>query len=165
MRSLLRVPSHATVVAYAALLVALGGTAYAAATIGPTDIKTDAVRERHIAPGAVYRSELRANAVTGAKVLDGSLALTDLDITVTTVSVSTPALNGGQCAFVSVAVSGLSSGEGVLAYTSSNWDNRLMIDGVEARGSGGEELMVHLCNWTPSTNLGAGSGDIVILRF
>src|SRR5262245_26579883 len=39
------------------LVLALGGTAYAAGTVGPKRIKTDAVKERHIAPNSVFDSE------------------------------------------------------------------------------------------------------------
>ena len=62
MRSKLRRPSHATVVAYVALFVALGGTGYAAATIGANDIKDDAVRTRHIKNGAVSLPKLAGAA-------------------------------------------------------------------------------------------------------
>jgi hypothetical protein len=40
--------TYANVVASLALFVALGGTTYAAATIGAGDIKKDAVRSKHI---------------------------------------------------------------------------------------------------------------------
>jgi hypothetical protein len=72
-------PTHATVVAYAALFVALAtGSAWAAATIGPSDIKNNAIHSRHInknavkarkiAKGAVGTGKLAAGAVTGGKV-------------------------------------------------------------------------------------------------
>lgn len=38
---------------YAALLIALSGTAYAAAKLGPDDIANNAIRSRHIAPSKV----------------------------------------------------------------------------------------------------------------
>lgn len=58
----MRRPSHATVVAYLALFVALGGTSYAAITL-----KRGSVKGKHIA----------RNAVTGPKVKDGSLRVGD----------------------------------------------------------------------------------------
>jgi hypothetical protein len=51
-------PSHGTVVAYLALFVALGGTTYAAATVGAGNIKNNAVRSRHIKDGQVNREDL-----------------------------------------------------------------------------------------------------------
>jgi hypothetical protein len=53
-----RKPSHATIVAYVALITALGGSAYAVSKVGTND--------------------LRANAVTGAKVKNHSVGAEDL---------------------------------------------------------------------------------------
>ena len=58
----MRRPSHATIVAYLALFVALGGTSYAAITL-----KRGSVKGKHIAK----------NAVTSPKVKNGSLRLGD----------------------------------------------------------------------------------------
>jgi hypothetical protein len=96
-------------VGYVALFVALGGTTYAAATIGSGDIKSNAVLSRHIkngeiknfdlgakavgtaklqaraitaakvANGAVTGPKLARGAVTGLKVADGSLTASDID--------------------------------------------------------------------------------------
>ena len=41
-------PSHATIVAYVALFTALGGSAYAAATIGSANIKDNSIRSRDV---------------------------------------------------------------------------------------------------------------------
>ena len=75
----IRPPHHGTVVAYLALFVALGSAgAYAAATIGSADIKRNAVKARHVAPGqikarhvapgAVKQRQLAANAVRSAAI-------------------------------------------------------------------------------------------------
>jgi hypothetical protein len=64
-------------VGYLALFVALGGTTYAAATIGAGDIKNDAVRSRHVKNGEVKNADLAANAVRTGKVLNGSLLKQD----------------------------------------------------------------------------------------
>jgi hypothetical protein len=61
-------PSHATVVAYLALLVALGGTSYAAVTLSKNSVKS-----KHIGKGQVKRADLGAASVTSAKVADGTL--------------------------------------------------------------------------------------------
>jgi hypothetical protein len=60
-------PAH--VIALAALFVALGGSAFAAATIGTSDIKD----------GAVTRDKLHNNAVNGKKVGKNSLSGKDID--------------------------------------------------------------------------------------
>ncbi len=61
-------PSYATVVAYDALFVALGGTTYAAANIPAGSIGTQKLRN-----GAVTHAKLHANAVTAINVVDNSL--------------------------------------------------------------------------------------------
>jgi hypothetical protein len=151
-----RMPGHGTVVAYLALFVALGGVgAYAADKIGSKDIAPNAIKGKHV----------KDEALSGGDILDGTLMQADLGVTVTTVDVSYPALNAGQCAFVSAPVTGLTAPEGVLALTNPDWDNRLMITGVESVGSAGEELRLEICNHTPSTNLGNGVNTITLLRY
>jgi hypothetical protein len=84
-----RRPSHATVVAYLALFVALGGTgAYAANTVFSTDIvdgevKTPdlasvAVTNAKVATNAVTAGKIATNAVTTGKVADNNLTGTDI---------------------------------------------------------------------------------------
>src|SRR5438067_4022237 len=81
--------TFANVVSILALFVALGGTTYAAATIGSNEIKTNAVLSRHIKNGQVKTNDLgdnsvngpklAHNAVSGAKVSDHSLTGSDID--------------------------------------------------------------------------------------
>lgn len=88
-------PSPAMVVAFIALLLALGSGAYAqlripSNSVGTAQLKRNAVRNSDIFRGAVSTSKLRrgavtnsklaANAVTGDKVRDGSLTGADLDL-------------------------------------------------------------------------------------
>lgn len=73
----LRPRSAYDVVALLALFVALGGTTYAAATIGAGDIKDNAVRSRHIKDAQVKNSDLAANSVATGKVIDHSLLKRD----------------------------------------------------------------------------------------
>lgn len=84
------VGSHlrSNVVGYLALFVALGGTAWAAATIGAEDIRRNAVRSKHIKNGQVTTKDLRnghvraadvrAASLTGAKIADESLGSVDV---------------------------------------------------------------------------------------
>ena len=60
--------SYANVVATLALFVALGGTTYAAATIGASDIKQDAVRSRHIKNGAVKAADVDPGLVASLRL-------------------------------------------------------------------------------------------------
>lgn len=77
-----RIPRHQTVAAYAALVIALtsgGGAVYAAAKVGAQDIKTDAVRSKHLKNGQVKAQDLAGSAVTGAKIVDGTVTGSDVD--------------------------------------------------------------------------------------
>ncbi|HET8952581.1 MAG TPA: collagen-like protein [Solirubrobacteraceae bacterium] len=69
----MRRPSHATVVAYTSLFVALGGTSFAAATIARNAVVSSSIKD-----GQVKTADLGANAVTSAKVKAGSLLASDL---------------------------------------------------------------------------------------
>ena len=69
----LRKPSPAMVVACLALFVALSGVGTAAVVV----LKKNQVKSIHIGQGQVKRSDLGANAVNSAKVLDGSLLALD----------------------------------------------------------------------------------------
>jgi hypothetical protein len=55
----IRRPSHATVVAYLALLTALGGSAYAASKVGTSDLKANAVTSPKIDRGAVRAADVK----------------------------------------------------------------------------------------------------------
>lgn len=67
--------SHATVVAYLALFVALGGTAYAA-----TSLPANSVGATQLKNGAVSTAKLHDQAVTGAKVANQALTGTQINV-------------------------------------------------------------------------------------
>ena len=81
--------TFANIVSILALFIALGGTTYAAATIGSNEIKKNAVLSRHIKNGqvkakdladnSVDAAKLAHNAISGAKVSDHSLTASDID--------------------------------------------------------------------------------------
>jgi hypothetical protein len=73
MKGHLRRPSHATVVAYLALLLALGGSSYAAVKLGKNSVTAKAIKK-----GAVKRQKLRNDAVDSSKVQAGSLLASDV---------------------------------------------------------------------------------------
>jgi hypothetical protein len=90
MRSLLRrcFRYHTLAVAYVALVLALGGTAYAAITVTGENIVdgsitsaaigTSEVKTTNVAPDGVTTDKLGTGAVTGSKVADESLAGNDV---------------------------------------------------------------------------------------
>ena len=75
-----RMRSHvrSNVIGYLALFVALGGTTYAAATVGPADIEEDAVRTKHILNGQVRTPDLNGNAVTGLNINPNAFVASDI---------------------------------------------------------------------------------------
>jgi uncharacterized protein YjbI with pentapeptide repeats len=87
MRRLLRRPAHATVVAYLALFVALGGSAMAAfvvssnSQIGPNTIygavKPSSAND-NIVDGSISPSDIAASSLGGGRIKDGSLTGADL---------------------------------------------------------------------------------------
>jgi hypothetical protein len=68
---------YANVTSTLALIVALGGTAYAANTVRSSDIVNGQVKSADIASKGVKNADLAGNAVTSAKVKDGSLLKKD----------------------------------------------------------------------------------------
>lgn len=72
MKRVFRTGRYANVTATMALVVALGGTSYAATTLAKNTIGSSQLKR-----GAVANSDLRANAVTSGKVKNGSLLAKD----------------------------------------------------------------------------------------
>ena len=66
-------PSPALVVAIVALVVALGGGAYAASRIETRDIAAEAVTNSKIAKGTIKSSRVRPDGLTGAVIDESSL--------------------------------------------------------------------------------------------
>lgn len=63
----------ATLIACAALAVSLGGTTYAATTIGTAQLRDEAVSTPKLADGAVAKAKLRNGAVTTPKLASGAV--------------------------------------------------------------------------------------------
>jgi hypothetical protein len=80
-----RRPSHATVVAYIALFVALGGSAVAASnlgknSVGPTELKKNAVTTAKIKKQAVTTAKIKKQAITAATVKNGTLTGAQINV-------------------------------------------------------------------------------------
>lgn len=85
------------VVGYVALFVALSGTAWAVATVGPRQIKENAVRSKHIKAGQVTASDLAAAAVTSSAIGPGAVGSTSvLDNALTGADLQDQSLNGAE---------------------------------------------------------------------
>lgn len=77
MRRHLRRPSASTVIASLALVAALGGTSYAAATITGSDIKNSSLRGRDIKNGSLTGKDIRYSSVTTKDIKNGTLLAKD----------------------------------------------------------------------------------------
>ena len=80
----LRRPGHGTVVAYLALFIALGGSAYAAShlgskTVGTKQLKGGAVTAAKLKKNAVTKAKIKNGAVDGSKIADGSVTGTEIN--------------------------------------------------------------------------------------
>lgn len=93
-----RLPSPAMAVALTALVVALGGTAYAVAlpanSVGPAQLRTASVRTAKLAAGAVTTSRLARRAVTTGKLATGAVTQGKLADGAVTFSRLAPGLSG-----------------------------------------------------------------------
>jgi len=72
---MIRRPSHGTVVAYLALFVALGGSAYAVNQLPKKSVGT-----KQLKGGAVTKQKVRKNAINGSKVKNNSLTGADIKL-------------------------------------------------------------------------------------
>ena len=73
MKRLVRLPSPAMVVACVALVVALGGTAYAVATVGSDDIINGSIRNRDFKDGTLRGNEAKREGFGGGAIKESSL--------------------------------------------------------------------------------------------
>jgi hypothetical protein len=103
MRSLLKVPSPAMVVACLALVVALGGTSYAAVTlqsnsVGTAQLKSNAVTSPKIKNGTITKADLSASLAEG----QGAIAYGNFS--------ANGGLEGGQMNMKGISMSQISPG-------------------------------------------------------
>src|SRR4051812_9961916 len=99
------------VVAYVALFVALGGTAYAANTIGSADVIDESLLSQDIKNGEVQNPDLGTNSVTSSRILSGNVFNSDLaPDSVNGSKVIANSLTSGDLAPNSVSTSELTDG-------------------------------------------------------
>lgn len=73
MLSRLRRPTHATLVAYLALFVALGGSSYAAIRVGSKQIRNNSVRSADLRNNDIRGRDIRNNTLGGADISERRL--------------------------------------------------------------------------------------------
>jgi hypothetical protein len=101
-------PSHATVVAYLGLFVALGGTAYAVNTVNSSDIVDGQVKSVDVGDGEIKSADVKDQSLTtfdvstflGADIVDGSLTASDVgEHQFTNIQVDQPDIGPHSCAY------------------------------------------------------------------
>jgi hypothetical protein len=175
MRKMLRLPSPAMAVSVTALVVALGGTSYAAVTLKANSVGTKqlkngavttpkiangAVTTPKIANGAVTTPKIANGAVTGAKVLDGSLTTADLAASaqapwaIVNSAGTIVAQSGGFSAFENI------TGEYYVRFPSSRLDHGISVTSRWQLGDAINEVSTVLCGTPPqgATCVGPGTG-------
>jgi trimeric autotransporter adhesin len=96
-RSWIRLPSPAMGVALIALVVAMGGSSYAALRIGTKQIKDNAITSPKIRNGAVKNIDLARNSVVTAKIVAGAVTgLQIRDASVGNADLGNDSVSGGK---------------------------------------------------------------------
>lgn len=103
--------TYANVTATLALFLAMGGTAYAAATIGSAEILDNSIQSADIKNGAVTSVDAKNGSLQGVDVKDGSLTAADLGVgSVGTSELADGSVNGTKIADGSIALADLAVG-------------------------------------------------------
>ena len=71
----LRAPSHATVIAYLALFVAIGGSAYAVSKIGSAQIENRSIKGKDVADGALTGRQIDESRLTGPATVGSATSI------------------------------------------------------------------------------------------
>jgi hypothetical protein len=142
-RRWLKVPRHGTAVAYLALFVALGGTAYAANTVGSDDIIDESIQSVDIKNQTITTKDIAGADITGAISLTG--------------------VPNGRCSQVSLSVTGAKVGETAIISTQGPVQNGIVLaaQGVPSKG----HVTVNACNFSGTTMTPISGLQIRVITF
>jgi hypothetical protein len=134
---LLRRPSPALVVSCVALVVALGGTSYAAFSlpknsVGSEQLKSGAVTTSKIKNGAVPSSKIKNGAVTSSKIKNGAVTSSKINAAGLTVPHATTAANANAL-----------GGRPASAFAGAEQWALVQVDGTIDSQSGGISMTAH----------------------
>jgi hypothetical protein len=101
-----KAPSPALIISIIALFAALGGTSYAAATIGTSDIKNGAVTNPKLASSSVGFQKMRFGAIHNENIVNSAVGTSKLNVRF--VSASTVVANGAEGVITAICPSGTS---------------------------------------------------------
>jgi hypothetical protein len=143
----LRRPRYAEVVSTLALLVAMGGTTYAATalprdSVGAQQIRDKAVRSPEIKDGQVKAADLAPNSVGSTQLVDGSVGLKELAGADVTGPVLLNITNG--CGPVNLAVPGLKPGEAAFISFEGSVAPNLVLGPIQVVAT--DQASVQVCN-------------------
>jgi hypothetical protein len=157
-----RRPSPALVVSFIALLVALGGTSYAAfspsnSSVGTKQLKNGAVGTLKLKNGAVGTAKLQNGAVTTAKLKNG--AVTALQLNVTGVTVPN-ALHANAADNATNATNATNAANATNATNAANATNAKSAASPTTLGSGATETGSYAIDYTAAAAHDDGLGVI-----
>ncbi len=139
----LKVPRHGTVVAYLALFVALGGTAYAANTVGSDDIIDESIQSVDVKNQTITTKDIAGADITG--------------------SIALSAIPNGRCSQLSVLVTGAKVGETAVVSTQGPLQNGIVLyaQGVPSKG----HMTMNACNFSGTTMTPISGLQIRVITF
>ena len=89
-----KAPSPALIISIVALFAALGGTSYAAATIGTSDIKNGAVTNPKLGASSVGFQKMRSGAIHNENIANSAVGTSKLNVRF--ISATTVVTNGAE---------------------------------------------------------------------
>ena len=161
----IRRPGHGTAVAYVALFIALGGTAYAANTVGSDDIIDNSIQSVDIKDKDLKGVDLAKGAVTTATVKDNSLTTADIAGADSSgaISVSGGAVANGQCKQFNLGIPGAKAGEGVILATQAAVQNGIVLYAQRVPADG--TVTADICNFSGTTQTALTDFPIRVITF
>jgi hypothetical protein len=137
--------TFANVTSLLALFVALGGTAYAAATIGSDDVINDSLLGEDVKQGTLKAGDIASNTISSTRVADGTLVSEDIkDGTIGSADVAPNSLGGGRITDNSLKGTDIqeSSLTGIAAAGASPYGNDPT--GAPSQGTGHDEHTIQV---------------------
>ena len=166
MRKSSKRPSPATLLAVAALVLAMAGGAYAATKIQTSDIAKSAVTTKKIAKGAVKGKRIADNGVATAKIADAAVTSAKLaDSAAATAKIADAAVTSGKLADSAVTTAKIANA----AVTSAKLADSAVTETKLADGSVANAKLQHPTFWArveggPPLTLVASNGVTQALR-
>ena len=184
-------PRHATVVAYLALFVALGGTSYAAIIVTGQNVKDGSltgkdVRNHSLATKDLSKRTVKSlrgrtgatgpqglkgdtgapaptNAITGANVVDNSLTTADLAGAAVNGAISLSGIPNGRCTQVTFSVGGAHVGDTPIVTTRAAIQNGIVL--YPNRVSSDGHVEVNACNFSGTAMTAISNFPVRIITF